>query len=313
MVYQLSIGDAPDALAENQQVRAHDGVGVLRTEPSGSGDPFGCKVRVGSSGDVIETVVGSGAVRMRINGNLERVDVPEQTVIHDTASDQDLPRKDTVCIGPDGTPFALAGDPSAWPTAEVEGGPGTTKTITLKYSKAGVPAPPSTAGMDVAVVGVVSIDSYSNSSSDLTADHVQDRRIPATEEGKTDGDETQSIPISAIENGGTRAVPIICEAGRTINLYKWGCAYVDDASLGQPIETLPSNVNIELVDPSGTIIAEAITDSEFQTGSPIVSEDTSGKGNAAGVCVYRLRLHNGSGEDISPPAGLMAYFNYEVV
>ena len=313
MVYQLSIGDAPDALAENQQVRAHDGVGVLRTEPSGSGDLFGCKVSVGSSGDTIETVVSSGAVRMRINGNLERVDVPEQTVIHDAAWDQDRPRKDTVCIGSDGTPFALAGEPASWPTAEVDDGEGGTETITLKYDKAGVPAPPSTEGMDVVVVGVVSIDAYSNSSADLSSDHVQDRRIPAPEEGETDGDETQSIPISAIESGGTRAVPIICESGRTINLYKWGIGYVDDASLGQPVESLPSDVNIELVDPSGTIIAEAITDAKFQTGSPITSEDTSGKGDADGVCVYRLRVHNGSGEDISPPSGLMAYFNYEVV
>ena len=313
MVFQLSIGDAPDALAENQQVRAHDGVGVLRTEPSGSGDPFGCRVSVGSSGDTIETVVRSGAVRMRINGTLERVDVAEQTVIHDTASNQDLPRKDTICIGPDGTPFALTGEPSAWPTAEVDDGAGGTETVELKYSRAGVPAPPDTEDMEVVVVGVVSIDAFSNSSADLTTDHVQDRRIPATEEGETDGDETQSIPISALENGGTRAVPIICNAGRTINLYKWGAAYVDDASLGQPVESLPTDVNIELVDPSGTIIAEAITDSEFQTGSPIVSEDTSGKGNAAGVCVYRLRIHNGSGTDITPPSGLMAYFNYEVV
>ena len=313
MVYQLSIGDAPDALEKNQQVRAHDGVGVLRTEPSGSDDPFGCKVSVGSSGDVIETVVQSGAVRMRVNGNLERVDVAEQTVVHDSAADQDLPRKDVVCIGSDGTPFALAGEPASWPTAEVDDGAGGTETITLQYEEAGVPAPPATEDRDVAVVGVVSIDAYSSSSANLTTDHIQDRRIPATEEGQTDGDETQSIPISAIENGGTRAVPIICEAGRTINLYKWGCAYVDDASLGQPVETLPADVNIELVDPSGTIIAEAITDAEYQTGSPIVSEDTSGKGNADGVCVYRLRLHNGSGADIDPPSGLMAYFNYEVV
>lgn len=313
MVYQLSIGDAADALAENQQVRAHDGAGVLRTEPSGSGDPFGCKVSPGSSGDAIETVVQSGAVRMRVNGSLERVDVAEQTVIHDSAADQDLPRKDTICIGPDGTPFALTGEPAAWPTAEVDDGSGGTNTITLKYERAGVPAPPDTEGRDVVVVGVVSINAFTNSSAGLNTDHVQDRRIPAAQEGKTDGDETQSIPISAIENGGTRSVPVICEAGRTINLYKWGCAYVDDASLGQPVETLPADVNIELVDPAGTIIAEAITDSEFQTGSPIVSEDTSGKGNAAGVCVYRLRIHNGSGEDISPPSGLMAYFNYEVV
>ena len=313
MVYQLSIGDAPDALAENQQVRAHDGVGVLRTEPSGSGDLLGCQLSVGSSGDVIETIVSSGAVRMRINGTLERVDVAEQTVIHDPASDQEHPRKDTVCIGPDGEPFALAGDPASWPTAEVDDGSGGTETITLKYDKAGVPAPPSTEDRDVVVIGVVSIDAYTSSSADLSSDHVQDRRIPAAEEGETAGDETQSIPISAIENGGTRAVPIICEAGQTINLYKWGAGYVDDASLGQPVESLPSDVNIELVDPSGTIIEEAITDASFQTGSPIVSEDTSGKGDADGVCVYRLRIHNGSGSDIDPPSGLMAYFNYEVV
>lgn len=311
MVFQLSIGDAQDALEVNQQIRAHDGYGVLRTEPSGSTDPFGCKLSAGSSGDVIETVVQSGAVRMRVNGTLERVDVPEQTVIHDTAANQDQPRKDTVCIGPDGTPFALTGTPAQWPTAEVDDGSGGTDTVTLRYEQAGVPAPPATEDDNVVVVGVVSIDQYSSSSGNLTNDHVQDRRIPAPQEGKTAGDETQSIPISAIESGGTRSVPIICSAGQTINIYKWGAAYVDDASIAQPIETLPADINIELVDPSGTIVA--ITDTEFQTGSPAVTEDTSGKGNAAGVAVYRLRIHNGSIEDINPPSGLMAYFNYEVV
>ena len=310
-MYQLSIGDAPDALAENQQVRAHDGVGVLRTEPSGSGDPLGCRVSVGSSGDVIETVVSSGAVRMRINGSLERVDVAEQTVIHDTAANQDLPRKDTVCIGPDGVPFALAGEPGEWPTAEVDDGAGGLRTITLQYDKAGTPAPPTTEDMEVVVVGVVSIDAYSNSSADLTTDHVQDRRIPAAQEGKTDGDETQSIPLSSIEAGGTRSVPVICAAGQTINIYKWGIGYVDDASLSMPVESPPADINVELVDPSGTIVG--ITDAQYQTGTPAVTEDTSGKGNADGVCVYRLRVHNGSTTDVDPPGGLMAYFNYEVI
>ena len=310
-MYQLSIGDAPDALGENQQVRAHDGVGVLRTEPSGAGDPLGCEVRIGSSGDTIETVVSSGAVRMRINGDLERVDVAAQTVVHDSAANQDLPRKDAVCIGPDGTPFALEGTPAAWPTTEVDDGAGGTETITLQYDKAGIPAPPDTGGREVVVVGVVSIDPYSNSSADLTADHIQDRRIPAAQEGRTAGDETQSIPLSAIEAGGTRAVPVICSAGQTINVYKWGIGYVDDASLAMPTEDPPVDMNVELVDPSGTIVG--ISDAQFQTGTPIVSEDTSGKGNAAGVAVYRLRLHNGGTTDIDPPSGLMAYFNYEVV
>lgn len=308
MVYQLSVGDAADALEKNQQVRAHDGAGVLRTEPSGSTDPHGCKVTVGASGSAIETVVQSGAVRMRINGELQRVDVAEQTVIHDSAADQDLPRKDTVCIGPDGVPFALAGKPAEWPTADVAGG---SRTVTLKYEQAGVPAPPDTEGRDVVVVGVVSIDEFSSSSADLTTDHIQDRRIPAAQEGKTDGDETQSIPLSSIEAGGTRSVPIICNAGQTINIYKWGIGYVDDAGLSMPTETPPADINVELVDPSGTIVA--ISGAEFQTGTPLATEDTSGKGNLAGVAVYRLRLHNGGTTDINPPSGLMAYFNYEVV